>query len=242
MRRVIIWATESDNDKEVVKHLAPKLAAHLDIEVDVQTVGKKAFTRVAKKVKSNPAALEKAVGNYLKKFDCVIFIRDTDSPIRLKRRRQDKNSAISQIERVRDKFEGQVHLALAVHEIEAWLLVDCLGICCYFAKVENSSKPRERQAQKFQSLLRNYRKGNTELIVEAESGGKGPKEYLIGLSEKILRVIDPKIKRHKLNDKKYEESLSPKIAAYIEINSETLSRNKSLRQFGDYLKQCSSAA
>lgn len=232
-----IWTIESDFDRDTIKCLAPKLVTYLGIELDIRVVGKKAFSDIAQKNKRNPNTLERAVKNYLEEADCLIFILDSDSPIRLTRKRQDANSAISQIERVRDKFAEQVYLALAVHELEAWLLIDCIGICCYFAGVDNSVKSRQRQERKFRSLLKNV-PGDTELIVEAEAGGKGPKEYLIELSEKILKALDPRIKPHTLNRKRYGEYLSPTLAEYIEINNETLKRNASLERFGQFLAQC----
>jgi hypothetical protein len=237
LAKVTIWAIESDNDKDVIKELAGKLAAYLEIKIEIRVVGKNAFNDVTKKVKREPTALERAVASYLVDSNCVIFITDSDSNNRLQSRRKNQNSAISQIERVTNKFAGKAHLALAVHELEAWLLIDCLGVCCYFAGVENSLKFRARQQVKFKSLLKNV-PGNTELIVEAEAGGKGPKEYLINFSEKILKALDPKIKPRPLNQKKYRESLSAKLAEYIEINDETLKRNKSLQTFGRYLAQC----
>lgn len=232
-----IWAIESDFDRDVSKCLAHKLIIHLGIELDIRVVGKKAFSDIAKRNKINPNALEEAVRNYLMESDCLIFVLDSDSPIRLQRRRQDENSAISQIERVRDKFGEQVYLALAAHELETWLLVDCLGICCYFAGVDNSIKSRQRRERKFRGFLKNV-PGNTELIVEAEVGGKGPKEYLIELSEKILKILDPRIRPRTLNRKRYREALSPVLAEYIEINTETLRRNASLQRFGQFLAQC----
>ena len=237
MPRVTIWVIESDNDKEVVKCLSRKLATYLGLNIRVRAVGKKAFNDVAKQLKRKPDALERAIADYLEDSNCVIFVTDSDSYIRLEKRQDNPTSAISHIKQVQDKFAGKVHLALAVHELEAWLLVDCLGICCYFAGVENSPNPRQRQYKKFQSLLKQS-PGNTELIVEVEPGAIGPKEYLIEFSGKILKTLNPKIKPRILNQKKYKPSLSPEIAQYIEINDDTLRRNNSLRQFGQYLEQC----
>lgn len=238
MPRITIWAVESDNDKNTVKCLARKLAAYLELNIQVHAVGKKAFGDVAKKLRRDSEALEKAVAKYLVDSNCVIFVTDSDSYNRLEKRRENVNSAISQIERVQEKFKGQVQLALAVHELEAWLLIDCLGICCYFAGVENSLSSRQRQQNRFRSLLRQAQRGDTELFVEAEAGGAGPKESLIKFSEKILKRLNPNIKSRSLNQKKYRESLSPDVAEYIEINDETLRRNNSFRRFGQYLKKC----
>lgn len=233
---ITIWAIESDYDKEAIKHLANKLLAYYGIKTTIRPVGRKAFRDIAKALKKKPDALEQAVSNYLKSGDdCVIFVLDSDSPIRLQEKKQNVKSALNQIEHVVDKFEGQVHIAPAIHELEAWLLVDCLGICCYFAGVENSQKSRKRQQKKFQSLLKKYHHGNTELIVEATTGGKGPKEYLTHFSEKILTTLNPKITPRVLNQKKYREALSPELAKYTTINEQTLRCNKSLQQFGQKL-------
>lgn len=242
MPRVTIWTIESDYDKEAVKLLAHKLATHQKTNLAIRAVGRKVFSDVTSKTKKDPDALGKAVNNYLRDGDsCVIFVTDSDSPILLERKRQDTNSAISQIEQVTRKFAGRAHLALAIHELEAWLLVDCVGVCCYFAGVKNTSESRQKQAAKFQGILKNYSRGNTELIVEAEAGGKGPKEYLIELSEKILKSHNPKIVQRIITQKRYTESLSPEVANYIEINDDNLRRNASLQRFGEYLIGCSKA-
>lgn len=157
-------------------------------------------------------------------------------------RRQQPNSLINQVERVmKDKdFGGRVHLAYAVQEIEAWLLIDCTGIFCYFASQRKQFKEncREKAAKNQQvvRLIKKFQRGNTELIVEAEAGGRGVKEYLITFSRGILRTLNPKVK-HPPKDKLYKERLSHKIAEPIENNNETLKRNTSLGRLGKLIKE-----
>jgi len=77
------------------------------------------------------------------------------------------------------------------------------------------------------------------LIAEAESGGNGVKECLVKLSREILIKHNSNLqdKPKNLKDRQYEESQSSKIAAYIEINNQTLRRNNSLLDFVKCLQQ-----
>ena len=127
----------------------------------------------------------------------------------------------------------------AVHEIEAWLLIDCLGIFCYFA----SQRARHRKncrgsvsANKaFARLIDNKQKGDTEKIVEPESGGKGAKEYLEEFSEQILLKLNPNMRRKNVENERYREAMTPKVAEHVVIDRETLKRNDSLRKLGKML-------
>ena len=88
------------------------------------------------------------------------------------------------------RLNGKVFLAQAVQELEAWLLIDCLGMFCHFAsqrtQYREDCRSRVLANKAFDRLIRNKQKGDTEKIVEAESGGKGAKEYLKNFSEEIL--------------------------------------------------------
>jgi len=178
---------------------------------------------------------------YLEENTCVIFVIDHDSPMSGHQRRQEPNSLINQVEQIvtDHRFAGKVFLVQAVQELEAWLLIDCLGIFCYFA----GKSPRYRQIdrnrvstnQSFVQLVRRYQSGNTENIVEAEIGGKGAKEYLTEFSEKILLALNPNIPSRNINRQRYREAMSPEVAEHVEINQETLRRNNSLRSLGGVL-------
>ncbi|MBI1880354.1 MAG: hypothetical protein HYR94_19395 [Chloroflexi bacterium] len=95
-------------------------------------------------------------------------------------------------------------------------------------------------------MINRYQIGDTSVIVEPIPGGKGAKERLEKFSEEILIALgrDSKTKgtiKHKTIDQnKYEESLSPKVAEYIEINAQTLKRNTSLQHLGQLLIRCCS--
>ena len=242
MPTVRIWTLESDYDAKAVKCLANKLVAHLQLgNLSIQAVGRSALPKRKIKGASLSDILKRATQNYLKQDTCVIFVIDSDSPMSAHERRQQPNSLINQIERVVNdsSFAGTVFLAQAVQELEAWLLVDCLGIFCYFA----GKSPRYRQIdrnrfstnQSFAQLIRRYQSGNTEKIVEAEIGGSGAKEYLIEFSEKILLALNPDRPSRNINRQRYREAMSPEVAEYVEINQETLRRNNSLRNLGGVL-------
>ena len=143
------------------------------------------------------------------------------------------NSLVNKITEVVNSIDNAILIYIR-QELESWLLVDCLGICCYFTKDENTRiKPDWiRFAQKNQH-------GNTDLIVEVVSGGKVASEYLEKiLSDKINCKINPKLenKLDNLKQKRYSKSNSLQVAKYIEINQKTLVRNESLREFAKYLQ------
>ena len=244
MPTVRVWTLESDYDTEAVKFLANKLVTYLQLEnLSIQSVGKRALPKRDRKGEPLSNALRKATQNYLEEDACVIFVIDSDSPMSTHERRQQQNSLINQIERVINdsSFAGKVFLAQAVQELEAWLLIDCLGVFCYFA----SQSPRYRQIdrdrvstnQSFTQLVRHYQSGNTENIVEAEIGGKGAKEYLTEFSEKILLALNPNMPSRNVNRQRYREAMSPEVAEHVDINQETLRRNNSLRKLGSVLAQ-----
>ena len=135
MPTIRIWALESDNDAKAVRCLANKLVTYLQLgRVSIQTVEGKKFLKNRRISGSVDDKLKKAVQNFVNQDEYVIFVIDTDSPMSLHQRRQEPNSYINQIERiVRDRsFAGKVFFVPAVHELEAWLLIDCLGIFWLF--------------------------------------------------------------------------------------------------------------
>ncbi len=240
MPTVRIWTLESDYDAKAVRCLANKLVTHLQLgNLSIQASGKKAVPR------GKGAGLMKATRNYLKQDACVIFVIDSDGPMSTHQRQQEPNSLINQIEQVvnDNSFAGKVFLARAVQELEAWLLIDCLGIFCYFA----SQSPRYRQIDRnsvstnpsSKRLVEHYQEGNTENIVEAEIGGSGAKEHLIEFSKRILHELNPRMPQRNVSEKRYREKMSPEVAEHVDINRETLRRNNSLRKLGRVLAQFS---
>ena len=238
MPSVRIWTLESDNDDKVVKCLADKLAEHLHLEnIYVRTAGKKDVP------KSRDKGLAIATQNYLKQEDYVIFVIDNDGPMSRHQRDQESNSLVNQIQRIVNNrnFAGRVFFAPAVHELEAWLLIDCLGIACYFASERSRYKDNCRGKvlanNSFAALVKNYQKGDTEKIVETEPGGDGPKEYLEEFSERVLLELNPNMPQRNIRDKRYHERISPDVADHVVIDRETLRRNNSLRELGNVLAQ-----
>ena len=242
MTNIRIWTLESDIDAKAVKCLANKLVTHLQLaNLSIQTSGPNAVPKRNKKGASPNDTLKIAVQNYLKQDACVIFVIDSDGPMSGHQRKQEPNSLINQITRVvRDRrFTGKVFLAQAVQELEAWLLIDCLGIFCYFAskiaQYRENCRDRVSANQSFMRLVGSYQKGDTEKIVEAEIGGKGAKEYLIEFSKKILPALNPKKTLRNITREQYRENMSPEIAEYVLIDQQTLKCNNSLRKLGTVL-------
>lgn len=244
MPRIRIWTLESTNDAKAVKHLVGKLVTHLRLgNLSIQTVGGMESLMYNKKGQSLSDRLRRTIQQYLQKDDYVIFVIDSDSPMSLYQRRQQRNSLINQIERIvqDNSFSGKVFFVPAVHELEAWLLIDCLGIFCYFAsqraQYRNNCRDKASANQAVLQLLRRYQKGNTEQIVETEVGGDGPKEYLEEFSKQILRALNPNMPQKNVNREQYHERMAPNMAEHIVIDRETLRRNNSLRELGNVLAQ-----
>lgn len=250
MPSVRIWTPESDYDAQAVLLLSEKLVAHFGIEISIKIKGKP-DRQIAKKGSNG---LKEAIKNYLQEDNCVIFVIDYDGPQAQANRRQEPNSLINQIEAVvkLKEFQGRVHLVEAVNELEAWLLIDCTGIFCYFAQNNHtlpktcqqnlcSSECRNQieQHKKFGRLITKYTKGDTASIEEPEQGSnKGVKEYLIKFSQEIFQVLHPD-KRKMDKSRQYKEALAPKIAEYIKIDATTLKRSESLTKLGEQLSKCS---
>jgi hypothetical protein len=247
---VRIWTPESDYDAKAVLLLSEKLVAHLDIDLSIKVKGRP-DRKIAKKGFNG---LKNAINNYLQEELCVIFVIDHDGPQAQANRRQEPNSLINQIEKVikLKEFQGRVHLVEAVNELEAWLLIDCTGIFCYFAK-NNHALPKTckqdlcsrecrhklEQHKDFGPLITKYTKGDTASIEEPEQGSnKGVKEYLIKFSKEIFQVLHPQTRKIE-KSRQYKEALAPEIAEYIQIDATTLKRSESLSKLGEQLSECS---
>ena len=207
-----ILTLESNDDAKAVECLAAKLAKHLQIgNLSIQASGKRAL------------------------------LIDQDSPRSLHQRRQEPNSLINQIEAVINErsLAGKVFLVLAVQELEAWLLIDCLGIFCYFAsqraQYRENCRHKVSRNRPLSRLIDRYQRGNTEAIVEVEVGGRGPKEYLVEFSEEVLLKLNPNMPNRNITGQRYHEAISPEVAAHVDINQLTLRCNNSLRKLGDVL-------
>ena len=244
MPTVRVWTLESDNDARAVGRLANKLVTHLRLRnISIQESGRQAVPKRNKKGAPSSDILRMAVRNYLKQDTCVIFVIDSDSPMSTHQRQQEPNSLINQVTRIikDSRFTGKVFLARAVQEVEAWLLVDCLGIFCYFAskvvRGRRISRGDVLEKQSFARLVNRYQKGDTEKIVEAEIGGSGAKEYLVEFSEKILRELNPNMPPKNIKRQQYKEHMSPEVAEQVVIDRRTLKRNNSLRKLGDLFAQ-----
>jgi hypothetical protein len=244
MPRIRIWTLESTNDAKVVKHLVGKLVTHLRLgNLSIQTVGGMESLMYNKRGQSLGDRIRQTTQQYLKKDDYVIFVIDNDSPMARHQRRQQRNSLITQIELIAQdsSFSGKVFFAPAIQELEAWLLIDCLGIFCYFAsrraQYKNNCRDKVSANQSFVRLLGRYQKGDTEHIVETEVGGNGPKEYLEEFSKQILRALNPNMPQKNVNREQYHERISPDVADHVVIDRETLWRNNSLRELGNVLAQ-----
>ncbi len=227
MVSVRIWTPESDYDSKAVRCIAQKIVNHYSYDLEILEGTKTAFNTVARQ----PGGLKKAVDAYLKTSEIVIFLLDADGVQSQAQRLKEKNSLINQVNKVVEQAQGKAVLVLIDKELEAWLLIDCLGVCCYLNKTRNIRN--DRGWIKFSNK---YQLGDTSLIIEAESGGKNAKEYLVEFSKKILKKLNPKLKVRDLQKRHYSEQESYQIAEYLEINNQTIARNSSLYEFSQYLK------
>ncbi len=231
MNNILIWAPESDFDSKTVCCIAKKIVKYYDSNITVSDSSKVAFNQAINK-KTGGDGLKKAVDIYLKNSELVIFLLDADGVESQAQRLEQPNSLINRINRVVEQSQGKCLLILIRQELEAWLLVDCLGICCYFTKT-----PGTRNDPKWEKFAKKYQKGQTDLIIEAESGGKNAKEYLVNFSKDIVKKINPQLKDRDLKKQQYSENDSDKIAEKLEINHQTIARNDSLSEFAQHFKK-----
>ena len=239
MPKVRIWALESRYDCRVVECLANKLVTHCGLNrVTIRSSGHSAVPRPRSSDNSSNFGLKRAVLDYLRDDDFIVFVIDTDGPITRHQRLQEPNSLINQINRVLDdsSVRGRVYLTEATHEIESWLLVDCLGIFCYFAatykQYRSECRGKIEGKKPFLKVVNRHQKGDTELIVEQEMGGRGPKEYLEKYSEEILQCLNRQMPPKSVKAKRYSAKMSPRVAEHVVINDASLRRNNSLRKLG----------
>ena len=230
MSSIRIWTPESDFDSKTVCCIAQKIVEYYDSNITVLDSSKEAFNQAIKKTDSD--GLKKAVDTYLKSSELVIFLLDADGVQSEAKRLQEPNSLINRINRVVAQSQGKALLIMIRQELEAWLLVDCLGICCYFRKNQQT-----RSDPQWVKLAKKFQKGRTELIIEAESGGKNAKEYLVDFSKVILKKINPQLQPRDLKKSQFEENYSQKIAEKLEINNQTIARNNSLSEFAQHFKK-----
>ncbi|MFN5513389.1 MAG: hypothetical protein ACK5CA_01190 [Cyanobacteriota bacterium] len=221
MPKILLWTPESDYDSQVVKLLADKINELYKQKNSFTAVGRQVYAQAAQQQK-----LDTMINTYLKKHDLIIFLLDSDGVQSQHQRRQQPNSLINQINRIVNN--QNVFLIEIKQELEAWLLIDCLGICCYY-------NPRIdlREDKDWVKFAQKHQRGDTTLILEAESGGRCAKEYLENFSDQINLKLNSVLadKPKNLKSKRYQEKNAPEIAPYIWINHETLKRNSSLKEF-----------
>ncbi|GBO55222.1 hypothetical protein APA_3272 [Pseudanabaena sp. lw0831] len=232
MRKIRIWTPESDTDSRTVECLAHKIINFCGADIAILTSSKSAYNQAA----SKPDGLEKAVNIYLKQDDFVVFLLDFDGIQSHAERIKQPNSHINKITEVTNKLPDKTKLLYMCQELEAWLLIDCLGICCYFKQDKNEIIRQDNEWIKFANK---YQKGETDSIVEVEQGGKNAKEYLVKFSRKIIEKINPKLKPKDIDKKEYVENIANLVAEFIHINQATLKRNNSLNEFATLLSTIS---
>ena len=232
MPSIRILTLEANNDAKVVKCLANKLTKFMQLTpIPIYTAG------------GPQPQLRKVIQNYLKQDDYVIIVIDSDGQMTQHKRSQQPNSLKNQSRRIVNdrQFSGKVFLVEAIQELEAWLLIDCIGIFCYYAtkrtQFREDCRDKVSADPSLKRFVSNNQKGDTETIVEPVSGGKGAKEYLIEFSEKILSKLNPNLSDRDIDREKYQETRSPEVAEHIEINKETLKRNNSLKKLGEVIAQ-----
>lgn len=208
MPSIRIWTVESDNDAKAVKCLAQKLSEYMKLgPISIDITGRL----------KPPTQLRAAIQNFLKDEDCVILVVDQDGPMTHQERLQQPNSLINQIKQVVNdhRFAGKVFLVEAVRELEAWLLIDCIGIFCYYAtkraQFRENCRSKVLADPSLNRLVNRYQKGDTETIVEPVSGGKGAKEHLVEFSERVLKQLNPNLTSRNIDREKYYETRSPEV-------------------------------
>lgn len=222
MVKVCLWTPESDHDGIAVRTLVNNIKNGLGAEhLIVSTAGRRPYQEAARQGK-----LKTSVEIYLKQFDHILFLLDYDNPESDAQRRKEAGSFINRIRPVCEALPEKVHLVIMMAELEAWLLVDVLGLCVHFAEL--TSRPTDGEWLTFANKRQT---GNTETIREAGPGLPGVKEHLVRLSKEILKQKNRRLKKRDLIERCYVESMAPKVAERLLLTPEALKRNPSLQAF-----------
>ena len=125
MARVRIWTVEPNYDPKALKSLVDSLAANLKFnDLSVQTADSKGFLMPNKKGKESlNGKLQKAIRDYLKQDDYIIFFFDNDSSTSARQQIQELKTLINQIKQIvaAPGFAGKVFFAPGVQELESRL-------------------------------------------------------------------------------------------------------------------------
>ena len=135
MSSIRIWTPESDFDSKAVRCIAEKIIAFYGSDIKILESSKMAYNKAFQKNQKD--GLQKQVNIYLKTSDLVIFLIDYDGIQSNFKRRGEPNSLANRITKVVNSIDNAILIYIR-QELEAWLLVDCLGICCYFTKDDNT--------------------------------------------------------------------------------------------------------
>ena len=103
--------------------------------------------------------LDKAVNIYLQTSDLVIFLIDYDGIQSNFERRGEPNSLANRITKVVNSIDNAILIYIR-QELESWLLVDCLGICCYF---NNKKDENTRYKKDWIDFAKRNQHGSTDL-------------------------------------------------------------------------------
>jgi hypothetical protein len=179
MIRVRLWAPESDYDQDAVVTIAKGIKQLYSLDIEICGSSKSAFHDAIHK--DSKDGLRKATENYLKMDQFVLFLLDLDGAQSIAQRRCESNSLVSQIERV-SSVNSRVKLIFMDKELEAWFLVDVLGVCCFYNR--KNGKPT-RTDKRWVTFAKRNQSGKTENIFEPVLGGKGVKEHLVRLSREM---------------------------------------------------------
>ena len=164
MRSIRIWTPESDFDSQAVRCIAEKIVQFYKSDITILDSTKEAYNQAVRK-----NLLDKAVKNYLKTSELVIFLIDADGIQSQAERLKQPNSLVHKITEVVNSIDNAILIYIR-QELESLLLVDCLGICCYFTKDENT-----RIKPDWIKFINKYQSGYTESIIEADNQSKGAK-------------------------------------------------------------------
>ena len=132
MANVRIWTVESDYDTEALTSLVKRLATDLKFnDLSVQTVDSEGFSMSNWSDKTSlNGKLKKAVRDYLKQDDYVIFFLDNDNPMLTRQQLPELEALVNQIKQIvtDPSFAGKVFFAPGVQELELRLWRALMGI------------------------------------------------------------------------------------------------------------------
>ena len=143
MLSVRVWNLESDRDPKAVKFLENEFIRFRQLgDIAIRTAGRSTLRKCHRKGAPISSSLRKAIENYFKQDDYIIFLIDTDQ-----QRQQESNSLINQLKQVVKDcgFSNKVFFVQDIQECDGSISTQWQRIVSRFRTEVESERKRFRE-------------------------------------------------------------------------------------------------